>query len=58
MSGKVYDLDVNPMLHRRISFVKSAIRIGAAGFLLFGMFEATAIGFILAELLGVVEEIV
>lgn len=47
-----------PKLHQRISFIKSAIRLGACAFGFFGMFEIGFIGLFLAELVGIGEELV
>ena len=48
----------DPKLHRNISFVKSALRI-IAGFCLFGGSIATAgMLIVLAEVLGIAEELV
>ena len=48
----------DPKLHQRISFIKSAIRLGACAFGFFGMFELGFIGLFLAELVGIGEELV
>jgi len=48
----------DPKLHQRISFLKSAIRLGACAFGLFGMFEVGFIGLFLAEIVGIGEELV
>jgi len=48
----------DPRWHRNISFVKSALRIIAGTSLIFGNLLLTGIFLILAEILGVVEEIV
>ena len=45
-------------LHQRISFIKSAIRLGACAFGFFGMFEIGFIGLFLAEIVGIGEELV
>ena len=45
-------------LHQRISFIKSAIRLGACAFGFFGLFEIAFIGLFLAELVGIGEELV
>ena len=45
-------------LHQRISFIKSAIRLGACSFGFFGMFEIGFIGLFLAEIVGIGEELV
>jgi hypothetical protein len=48
----------DPKLHQRISFIKSAIRMGACAFGFFGMFEVGFIGLFLAEIVGIGEELV
>lgn len=48
----------DPKLHQTISFIKSAIRLGACAFGFFGMFEVGFIGLFLAELVGIGEELV
>jgi hypothetical protein len=48
----------DPKLHQRISFIKSAIRMGACAFGFFGMFEIGFIGLFLAEIVGIGEELV
>jgi len=48
----------DPKLHQRISFIKSAIRLGACAFGFFGMFEIGFIGLFLAEIVGIGEELV
>jgi hypothetical protein len=48
----------DPKLHQRISFLKSAIRLGACAFGFFGMFEVGFIGLFLAEIVGIGEELV
>lgn len=48
----------DPKLHQRVSFLKSAIRLGACAFGLFGMFEVGFIGLFLAEIVGIGEELV
>lgn len=48
----------DPKLHQRISFLKSAIRLGACAFGFFGMFELGFIGLFLAEIVGIGEELV
>lgn len=67
MTGKDLTKLPDPQKHRLVSFAKSAIRIAAAGALVAaGMssfhFDALVIvagvGFIVAELLGVLEEVV
>ena len=58
------ELEVNgqkipdPKLHQRISFIKSAIRLGACAFGFFGLFEIGFIGLFLAEIVGIGEELV
>ena len=44
--------------HLYVSLVKSAIRVVAGGCLITGNFVFAGVGFILAEVLGVVEELV
>jgi len=44
--------------HLELSIAKSAIRIVACGAGLFGMYEETFIGLLLAELVGIKEELV
>ena len=46
------------MGHFIVSIVKSAVRIAAAGFLIYGNFLVAGSLFIFAELLGILEEIV
>lgn len=48
----------DPILHQYISFVKSALRIVAGCGLIGGAFVSAGVLFILAEILGVVEELV
>jgi len=48
----------DPKLHQRISFIKSAIRMGACALGFFGMFEVGFIGLFLAEIVGIGEELV
>jgi hypothetical protein len=48
----------DPKSHQRISFIKSAIRLGACAFGFFGMFEIGFIGLFLAEIVGIGEELV
>ena len=59
-SKKEVDLEKlpNPRLHQIISFVKSGIRIAACVAAVFGYFEAGFTGLLLAELVGVYEEMV
>jgi hypothetical protein len=45
-------------LHQRISFIKSAIRLAACGFGMFGMIELGFIGLFAAEIVGIAEELV
>ena len=49
---------VNDCIPQQISFVKSAIRLGACAFGFFGMFEIGFIGLFLAEIVGIGEELV
>lgn len=46
------------MSHKNISFIKSAIRILAGILLISGNFILAGVFFIIAELLGIVEELV
>lgn len=48
----------DPKLHKYISFGKSAIRIVAGAFLVTGNIVLAGVALIVAEVLGVVEEIV
>lgn len=48
----------DPKLHMLISFAKSAARIVAAILLAVGVFKSAGIMFIIAEVLGIVEELV
>lgn len=48
----------DPKLHQTISFIKSAIRLGACAFGFLGMFEIGFIGLFLAEIVGIGEELV
>ena len=48
----------DPKLHQRISFAKSALRIIAGLSLVYGAFVTAGVMFILAEVLGIVEELV
>jgi hypothetical protein len=48
----------NPKLHQIVSFIKSGIRIAACVAAVFGYFEAGFSGLLLAELVGVYEEMV
>ena len=45
-------------LHQRISFIKSAIRLGACAFGFFGFFELGFMGLFFAEIVGIGEELV
>lgn len=66
MSNKVFNDGIersqknvpDPRLHQYVSFAKSAIRIVAGVTLSLGFFVSTGILIILAEILGIVEEIV
>jgi hypothetical protein len=48
----------DPKLHQTISFIKSAIRLGACAAGFFGLFEIGFIGLFIAELVGIAEELV
>ena len=48
----------DPIKHKYISFAKSGIRIVASACLISGNFVFAGAGFILAEILGIVEELV
>jgi hypothetical protein len=48
----------DPRKHQIISFAKSALRILAGGFLCANILVSAGVLFILAELLGIVEELV
>ena len=48
----------DPKLHQTISFIKSAIRLGACAFGFLGLYELGFIGLFLAELVGIGEELV
>jgi len=48
----------DPQKHKNISFAKSFIRILAGICLMYGQFWWAGAGFVIAELLGVVEEMV
>ena len=48
----------DPIKHKYISFAKSGIRIVAGACLVSGNFVFAGAGFILAEMLGIVEELV
>lgn len=48
----------DPLYHQIVSFAKSALRIMAGGFLFASIFKSAAVLFILAEILGIVEELV
>jgi hypothetical protein len=48
----------DPKWHRNISFVKSFFRIVAGASLAFGMFITAGVFLVVAEVLGIVEEIV
>lgn len=48
----------DPVWHQRISFAKSALRIVAGATLIGEMFWVAGVLFIVAEVLGIVEEIV
>lgn len=48
----------DPKKHKYISLAKSALRIVACGFLAYYEIQAAAVLFLIAELLGVAEELV
>jgi hypothetical protein len=48
----------NPRLHQIVSFIKSTIRIAACVAGLWGWYEIGFIGLLLAEVVGVYEELV
>jgi hypothetical protein len=48
----------DPIKHKYISFVKSGFRIAAGIMLMLGWFVAAGLYFIVAELLGILEELV
>ena len=48
----------DPKTHQTISFIKSAIRLGACSIGFYGMFEIGFIGLFLAEIVGIGEELV
>lgn len=48
----------DPIWHRNISFVKSGLRILAGFVLCFGAYISAGVLLILAEILGIVEELV
>jgi hypothetical protein len=48
----------DPLKHKYVSFVKSGLRILGFGFLIFGGFWMAGLLLILAEILGIVEEMV
>jgi hypothetical protein len=48
----------DPVKHKHISFAKSAVRIAAGGALCFGLLWTAGTLLILAEILGIVEELV
>ncbi len=53
-----FDLLPDPNRHRKISFIKSGLRILAGTTLIYGSLITTGLLFIVAEILGIVEEIV
>ena len=53
-----FGLNPDPSRHRKISFVKSGLRILAGITLIYGSFITTGLLLIVAEFLGIVEEIV
>lgn len=48
----------DPKKHQYISFAKSSLRIAAAGYLSFGALLSAGLLFGLAEVLGIIEELV
>jgi hypothetical protein len=59
MKGKeMSDKHPDPLKHKYISFVKSGFRIGAGIALLRGALVTAGVLLIVAELLGIVEELV
>ena len=48
----------HPLKHKAISFVKSGLRIVACGFLAYYDIQIAAVIFLVAELLGIAEEMV
>jgi hypothetical protein len=48
----------DPVKHKYISFAKSGVRIAAGAALCFGMFWSAGALLILAEILGIAEELV
>lgn len=61
MNEQPQDTDLkhpDPLKHKYISFVKSGFRIVAGFALATGYFQAAGLLFVLAEVLGVVEEMV
>ena len=48
----------HPKLHQQISFLKSLFRIGAGIFMCTQMFVSSGALFVIAELLGIIEELV
>lgn len=48
----------DPFYHQIVSFAKSALRIMAGCFLFASIFKSAAVLFIVAEILGIVEELV
>jgi len=58
MNNEVEYRHPDPIKHKYISFAKSGVRIAAGAALCFGMFWSAGVLLILAEILGIVEEIV
>ena len=48
----------NPRLHQIVSFIKSSIRIAACVAGLWGWYEIGFVGLLLAEVVGIYEELV
>lgn len=55
--NKIKDIP-DPKKHQYVSFVKSGVRIVACTLGFFGLFEIGFLGLLLAELIGVYEELV
>jgi hypothetical protein len=53
-----FGIEPNPERHRKISFAKSALRILAGTTLIYGSFITAGLLLIVAEILGILEEIV
>ena len=55
--NKIKDIP-DPKKHQHISFIKSGVRIVACALGFFGLFEIGFLGLLLAELIGIYEELV